>query len=94
MNEDRFDRQRRLPEVGSAGQERIERAAFEVRGGDGAILETEYLHRAGAQRVSLVPRAEPAPFAHEGAFRFAASRRVGAGAWRALAALRRVLELP
>ena len=91
MSLDRFDRQRRLPEVGDLGQQRIAAAEFEVRGGDGAVLETIYLHRAGAERVTLSSRKEPEPFAHERAFRHAASRRVGAGAWRALAKLTKVL---
>lgn len=91
MTDDRFCRQRRLPEVGDAGQHRIAAAHFEVRGGDGAILESEYLLRAGAERVTILPRAEADRFVHEGFFRFAASRRVGAGAWRALDKLRHVL---
>jgi hypothetical protein len=93
MNEDPWSRQRRLPEIGDRGQALIAGASFEVRGGDGAILESEYLHRAGAERVVIMPRAEPVPFAHESFFRFAASRRVAAGAWRALSALRRTLEI-
>lgn len=93
MNDDLWSRQRRLPEIGEHGQALIAAESYEVFGSDGAILESEYLHRAGAQRVAIMPRAEPVPFAHEGFFRFAASRRVGAGAWRALAALRRTLGL-
>ena len=93
MSEDRFDRQRRLAEVGDLGQARIESAAFEVRGGDGAVLETVYLQRAGAERVTLSSRKEPEAFAHERAFHHAASRRVGAGAWRALVQVRNVLGI-
>jgi hypothetical protein len=91
MNDDLWSRQRRLPEVGDSGQQRIAARSFEVRGADGAILESEYLHRAGAERVRIMPRAEPQPFVHERFFRFAASRRVAAGAWRALDKLRRTL---
>jgi hypothetical protein len=89
--EDRYTRQRRLPEVGAAGQARILAATVEVRGRDGAIIETEYLYRAGVERLSIAPNREPVPFAHEAHFRFFASRRIAAGAWRALGELRRVL---
>jgi hypothetical protein len=91
MSGDRTCRQRRLPEIGERGQATIAQAELVVSGNDGAIIESEYLHRAGAERVTILPHAEPEPFAHEHAFRFVASRRIGAGAWRALAKLRRVL---
>lgn len=88
-----YDRQLRLPEVGEAGQARIRDARIEVRGNDGAILEAEYLCRAGVEVVSITPRKDPNPFRHEQAFRFAASRRVGAGAWRALDEVRELLGI-
>lgn len=96
MNDPTLNRQVLLPEVGPAGQARIQAASLEVAGSDGAIIEAEYLHRAGVERLALTPGREPEPFVHEHAFRFAASRRVGAGAWRALSKLRRTLgvELP
>ncbi|GMV13064.1 MAG: hypothetical protein HS104_10455 [Polyangiaceae bacterium] len=91
-----LSRQALLPEVGASGQARIQSATLEVVGSDGAIIEAEYLHRAGVERLALTPGREPEPFVHESFFRFAASRRVGAGAWRALSKLRRALglELP
>jgi hypothetical protein len=88
---DRYSRQRRLPEVGDAGQARIAAAVVDVRGRDGAIIETEYLYRAGVERLSISPNLEPEPFAHERHFRFFASRRIGAGAWRALGKLKLAL---
>jgi len=91
FDEDRYARQRRLPEVGDAGQQRIFDAVLEVRGSDGALIEAEYLMRAGVERLSLTPRAEPEPFAHAGAFEHAAPARIAAGAWRALGQLRRVI---
>jgi hypothetical protein len=90
---DLCDRQRRLPEIGVSGQDRIRGARIDVRGNDGAILQAEYLCRAGVEIVTIMPRAEPTPFAHEAAFRFAASRRVGAGAWRALAEIKAALGM-
>jgi hypothetical protein len=89
--DDRYTRQRRLAEVGDAGQTRIAAATLEVHGKDGAIIEAEYLYRAGVERLSILPNLEPEPFTHERHFRFFASRRIGAGAWRALGKLRRVI---
>ena len=89
--DDRYTRQRRLAELGDAGQERIGKATLEVRGRDGAIIEAEYLYRAGVERLSILPDLEPEPFVHEEYFRFFASRRIGAGAWRALRKLRHVI---
>jgi hypothetical protein len=91
FEEDRYARQRRLPEVGDAGQQRIFDAVLEVRGTDGAIVEAEYLMRAGVERLSISPRGEPDPFVHAEAFVHAAPTRIAAGAWRALAQLRRVI---
>jgi hypothetical protein len=94
MNEsDRYDRQRRLPEVGDAGQARLAAACVVVRGSDGAIIEAEYLHRAGVERLSITPGLEPKPFRHEQFFRFWAPRRIGAGAWRAIAQMREILGM-
>lgn len=90
---DLYDRQRRLPEVGDVGQARLREAVVSVRGSDAAIIETEYLHRAGVERLSITPGLEPEPFRHEAFFRFYAPRRIGAGAWRALSKMRRVLGL-
>jgi hypothetical protein len=90
---DRYCRQRKLSEIGDAGQLRISRSLHEVRGADGAIIEAEYLHRAGVERLTILPRAEPEPFVHESYFQFFASRRIAAGAWRALSKLRRELGL-
>ena len=89
----RYSRQIRLSEVGEAGQERICRCVAEARGQDGAFVELSYLERAGAASVTLTALAEPVPFAHRAEYRFDAARRVGAGAWRALATLKGALEL-
>jgi hypothetical protein len=89
----RYDRQSRLAEVGSDGQRRIERATAEVRGRDGATVELAYLCRAGVAEVAMVPGKQPEPFVHDRWFRFDSARRVGAGAWRALEKIKKVLEL-
>jgi hypothetical protein len=87
--EDRFSRQRRLPEVGALGQDRLAGARVHVH--PEADIEAEYLARAGlgVERDGDPPGA----FAHAAAFRFDAARGVAAGAWRALARIRAVLEL-
>lgn len=88
---DRYTRQRRLAEVGDAGQARIAAARFSVADAPEAWSEREYLERAGAGSVTTVPGLEVAPFAHAAAFRYTAARRLGAGAWRALEGLRAAL---
>ena len=92
LPEDLHSRQRRLPEVGERGQDRIERAHAEVQGTDGAVTEAQYLARAGIGSLSLSPGQSATPFKHKRAFRFDAPRRVGSGAWRALRTLRAILE--
>jgi hypothetical protein len=94
MNDDRYLRQRRLAEIGDAGQERIAAARAEVRGLDGADIEIRYLAGAGLRDITHDPNASPLPFLHEPHFRFASTRRVAAGAWRALGTLKRALEAP
>ncbi len=83
----RYSRQIRLTEVGEAGQARIASARFQAAGVDEAL----YLHRAGAQRVAIAAGAAPEPAVGD-AFRFAAARRLGVDAWRALASLRAELR--
>ncbi|HEX7671929.1 MAG TPA: hypothetical protein VF395_20180 [Polyangiaceae bacterium] len=89
---DRYSRQIRLPEVGQAGQEKICRCAVEARGRDGALVELAYLERAGVGAVELRPLGTPVAFRHAAVFRFDATRRIAAGAWRALRTLERVLS--
>jgi len=86
-------RQIRLAEVGLEGQARLSRAALCVRGTDGSLIEFVYLHRAGIERLSLEPNMPAVPFAHASLFRHASTRRLGAGAWRALGQIRNVLAL-
>ena len=94
MPSDRYTRQSRLAEIGDAGQRRIEAASAVLSGRDGADIEARYLIGAGVRNVSHEPDGEPVPFAHAGFFQFPSSRRVGAGAWRALRTLKRALEGP
>jgi hypothetical protein len=91
---DRFVRQKRLAEVGDAGQARLLAAEHRVAGTDGADTERAYLTRAGFRAVTEDALAEPRPFVHAGVFRHAGPRSQAAGAWRALIAIREVLEQP
>jgi hypothetical protein len=86
-------RQIRLAEVGTAGQARLSGAALCVAGRDGSLAEFMYLHRAGVERLSLKPNLPAVAFEHASLFRHASSRRLGAGAWRALGQIRNVLGL-
>lgn len=88
---DRYVRQRRLAELGDAGQARLLGASHVVAGTDGALTELVYLERAGFRAVSLDALAEPRPFAHAALFRHASSRSQAAGAWRALRAVTELL---
>jgi hypothetical protein len=92
MPSDRYTRQRRLAEIGDAGQRRIEAASAVVRGLDGADVELRYLTGAGLSNVVHDSAAAPLAFAHEAFFAFPSSRRVAAGAWRALRTLKGALE--
>jgi hypothetical protein len=94
MPSDRYTRQRRLPEIGDAGQRRLEAADAVVRGLDGADVELRYVTGAGLRHVVHDAAAAPLAFAHAALFAFPSSRRVGAGAWRALCTLKRALEDP
>ena len=91
---DRYVRQRRLAELGEAGQARLSAASHRVAGTDGALTELVYLHRAGFRAVSVEKLAKARPFAHAEYFHHAASRRHAAGAWRALRAITELLERP
>ncbi len=92
--QDRYSRQRKLPEVGQRGQQRIEALRVVVRGGPEALIELAYLERAGAQHVEF----EPGPagslpdWPHRGHFTHSGPQHVAAGAWMALRRIRQALE--
>jgi len=86
-------RQIRLAEVGAAGQARLASVTLCVRGRDGSLAEFVYLHRAGIERLFTQPNLPAVPFEHAGLFRHSGTRRLGAGAWRALSQIRSVLGL-
>jgi molybdopterin/thiamine biosynthesis adenylyltransferase len=93
LEEHPLTRQIRLPEVGSDGQARLSAAKLEVSGRDGGLIEFVYLHRAGVRSVALLPERQPTTFTHASLFRHVDSRKLAAGAWRALRQIRAVLSL-
>ena len=86
-------RQIRLTEVGLEGQARLSGASLEVHGADGSLTEFVYLHRAGVERLSILPDLPARPFLHGALFRHASTRRMAAGAWRAISQIRSILAL-
>ncbi len=90
---ERYDRQLRLDEIGPSGQAAIATCDARVHGSDGALIEALYLHRAGVERLSMVPRKRPTRFEFGHHFEMPESRAVAAGAWRALQTLRHALGL-
>ncbi len=86
-------RQMRLSEVGAEGQARLCSAALEVHGADGALAELVYLQRAGVERLTVLPNLPASRFAHAALFRHESSRRLAAGAWRALSQISHVLAI-
>jgi hypothetical protein len=96
-DEDRYTRQRRLREIGDAGQERLfaarvtlggRPASGSVRGvpprDRSSVIELVYLERAGVGSVAIDSLAAPRAFAHAESFHHEPARRHAAAAWRAL----------
>ena len=86
-DDDRYTRQRRLREIGDAGQERLAHARVLIAGGKEAVVELVYLHRAGVGSVEIDGLAQPGAFAHAAIFQHEVARRHAAAAWRALRTL-------
>lgn len=93
--EDRYSRQRKLPEVGPNGQQALTHASLRVgpRVPGSEIFELCYLLRAGVSQVTLSNLCAEPSSAHERAFRFAAPRALAIGALGALTQLRRELGM-
>jgi hypothetical protein len=91
--EDRYSRQRRLPEVGPSGQERLAAAELRVAPHADVELELDYLVRAGAVRAAIDPEAAPFTFPWSFWFENEAALGVARGAWYALAHIKRELGL-
>ena len=86
--EDRYTRQRRLPEVGPRGQERLCSTRLRVGRHPDVELELEYLARAGVVAV-VADEPLPAPeFPFASWFEHEASLGLARGAWCALSRIR------
>jgi hypothetical protein len=92
--EDRYSRQRKLPEVGPQGQLALARCSMQIpsRVAGSEIFEVCYLQRAGVEHVTVSNQVQPCS-AHSTEFHFAATRALAVGALGALAQLRRELGL-
>ena len=91
--EDRYTRQRCLPEVGASGQRLLGRASVLLPADTASNVARSYLERAGVGRVSLSAGMGGDEFAHGRAFRHQGARGVALGAWRALNQIRNLLGL-
>jgi hypothetical protein len=89
--EDRFSRQRRLPEVGPSGQETLQAAELRIADHADVALELDYLARAGVTRVALDPAGVPLTFPWASWFEHPAALGVARGAWCALTRIKREL---
>ena len=87
QDDDRYTRQRRLREIGDAGQQRLFASNVSIGGGPEAVVELIYLHRAGVGAVAIDGFAEARAFVHANLFRHAAARHHAAASWRALRTL-------
>lgn len=93
MNDgDPYDRQRRLAEIGSAGQSKIERSEARLCAGPGAAIALGFLVRAGVERGSITRAVTPPEFPHARAFRFDGPLEVARGAHQALSHLLSVVR--
>ncbi len=94
MNQ-RYDRQRRLPEVGAEGQRRIEQAVVSLPEGDGMEYAVSYLSRAGVGQIR-VGGPESAgvggSFPHGRFFSQPVALELAHGAWQAVVAIRATLD--
>jgi hypothetical protein len=91
--EDRYSRQRRLPEVGPSGQARLGATELGIAGHPDVELELDYLARAGVARATVDPAATPLTFPWAAWFEHDAALGVARGAWCALSRIKSALEL-
>jgi hypothetical protein len=82
--EDRYTRQRRLPEVGPSGQERLCAAQIVIPKHPDVELELDYLARAGVAHVVVDDSVDAPVFPFADWFEHGAALGVARGAWCAL----------
>jgi hypothetical protein len=91
--EDRFSRQRRLPEVGADGQRRLGSRVESLAPHADVELERDYLQRAGVAGTRIESEAPRLSFPFAEHFEFAAPLSVATGAWCALERIREALAV-
>jgi hypothetical protein len=91
--EDRYSRQRRLPEVGPSGQERLRATELCIAEHSDVELELDYLARAGMARARVDPAGAPLTFPWSAWFEHDAPLGVARGAWCALSRIKSALDL-
>lgn len=89
--EDRFSRQRRLPEVGADGQRRLGSRVLGLAPHADVDVERDYLERAGVAGTRIDGMAPQLSFPFARHFEFAAPLSVARGAWCALHRIREAL---
>lgn len=92
-HEDRYTRQRQLPEVGIDGQRQLSSIQAKLAPGSSSLVALIYLHRAGVGKVEVSSSAEPAVLKHQSLFTFDGPADVAAGCQVALAHIRGALHL-
>src|SRR5688572_26249912 len=91
--EDRYSRQRRLPEVGSSGQERLCATELLIAEHPDVELELDYLARAGLRRATVEPAGVVLAFPWAEWFEHDAALGVARGAWCALSRIKSELDI-
>jgi hypothetical protein len=91
--EDRYTRQRRLPEVGPSGQERLCAARLVISRHPDVELERDYLARAGVTVLVVDEAPAPPDFPFADWFEHAAALGVARGAWCALTRIKAELAV-
>lgn len=91
--EDRFSRQRRLPEVGADGQRRLGSRVLSLAPHADVDVERDYLERAGVAGTRIHGQTPELPFPFAQHFEFAAPLSMARGAWYALHRIRQVLAV-
>ena len=92
--EDRYTRQRRLPEVGPSGQERLCAAQLVISTHPDVELELDYLARSGVAHVVVDDGADAPVFPFAEWFEHGAALGVARGAWCALRRIKTELAIP
>lgn len=91
--EDRYSRQRRLPEVGGRGQLALQQAHPSLHTHAGSTVEQDYLRRSGIVSFAAEETTPPPVFLHACYFEFTGPLHVAQGACQALAVIRETLKV-